>query len=80
MNQIPYYYTEKETDRFKGLDLADRVPEELWMEVCYIVEQVVMEKVMAPHSSTLAGKSHGWRSLVGCHLWGRTESDPTEVT
>ena len=33
LNQIPYYYTEKETDIFKGLDLVDRVPEELWMEV-----------------------------------------------
>ena len=28
----------------------------------------------------LPGKSQGWRSLVGCHLWGRTESDTTEVT
>ena len=33
---------------------------------------------MAPHSSTLAGKSHGWRSLVGCSPWGREESDTTE--
>ena len=32
---------------------------------------------MAPHSSTL-GKSHGWRSLVGCGPWGRYESDMTE--
>ena len=29
-----------------------------------------VEKAMAPHSSTLAGKSHGRRSLVGCSLWG----------
>ena len=29
------------TDRFKGLDLADRVPEELWREVCNIVEEVM---------------------------------------
>ena len=28
----------------------------------------------------LPGESQGWRSLVGCHLWGRTESDTTEVT
>ena len=35
---------------------------------------------MAPHSSTLAWKSHGRRSLVGCRLWGRTESDTTEAT
>ena len=36
------------------------------------------EKAMAPHSSTLAGKSHGRRSLVGCTPWGREESDTTE--
>ena len=28
----------------------------------------------------LPGKSHGWRSLVGCRLWGHTESDTTEAT
>ena len=33
---------------------------------------------MAPHSSTLAWKSHGRRSLVGCSQWGRKESDTTE--
>jgi len=33
---------------------------------------------MAPHSSTLPGKSHGWRSLVGCSPWGRYELDTTE--
>ena len=36
------------------------------------------EKAMAPHSSTLAWKSHGWRSLVGCSPWGHEESDTTE--
>ena len=29
------------------------------------------EKAMAPHSSTLPEKFHGWRSLVGCSPWGR---------
>ena len=33
-----------------------------------------------PTPVLLPGKSHGRRSLVGCHLWGRTESDTTEVT
>ena len=33
---------------------------------------------MAPHSSTLAWKPHGWRSLVGCRLWGHKELDMTE--
>ena len=35
LNQIPY--TAEVTNRFKGLDLADRVPEQLWMEVHNIV-------------------------------------------
>ena len=37
-----------------------------------------LEKAMAPHSSILAWKSHGWRSLVGCSPWVRKESDMTE--
>ena len=36
LNQIPYDYTLEVTNRFKGLDLVDGVPEELWMEVCNI--------------------------------------------
>ena len=39
-----------------------------------------LEKEMATHSIVLTGESQGWWSLVGCHLWGRTESDMTEVT
>ena len=38
------------------------------------------EKAMATHSVFLPGESQGWGSLVGCHLWGHTESDNTEVT
>ena len=34
LNQIPYNYTVEVTNRFKGLDMIDRVPEELWTEVC----------------------------------------------
>ena len=37
LNQIPYDYTVEVTNRFKGLDLMDRGPEELWMEVYDIV-------------------------------------------
>ena len=37
LNQIPYYYTVEVSNRFKGLDLIDRVPEELWMEFHDIV-------------------------------------------
>ena len=39
-----------------------------------------LEKEMATHSSVLPGGSQGRGSLVGCRLWGHTESDTTEVT
>ena len=39
-----------------------------------------LEKEMATHSSVLAWKIPGTGELVGCHLWGRTESDMTEAT
>ena len=41
-NQIPYNYTVEVTNRFKGLDLIERVPEELWVEVCNTVQEVVI--------------------------------------
>ena len=37
LNQIPYNYTVEMTNKFKGLDMIDRVPEEIWMEVCKIL-------------------------------------------
>ena len=43
LNQIPYDYTVEVTNRFKGLDLTDRVSEELWMEVCDIVQEAVIK-------------------------------------
>ena len=39
LNQITYDYTVEVRNRLKGLDLIDRVPEELWMEVCDIVQE-----------------------------------------
>ena len=45
LNQIPYDYTVEVMNRFKGLDLVDRVPEELWTEVCSIVQEVVMKTI-----------------------------------
>ena len=39
LNQIPYDYTVEVTNRFKGLDLIDRVPEILWTEVCDIAQE-----------------------------------------
>ena len=45
LRQIPYYYIVKVTDRFKGLDLIDRVPEELWMEVHNTVQEVAIKTI-----------------------------------
>ena len=45
LNQIPYHYTVEVTNRFKGLDLIDRVPEELWMEVHDIVQEAVIKTI-----------------------------------
>ena len=39
LNQIPDNYTMEIRNKFKGLNLIDRVPDELWMEVCDIVQQ-----------------------------------------
>ena len=45
LNRIPYDYTVEVTNRFKGLDLIDRVPEELWMEVHDIVHEAVIKTI-----------------------------------
>ena len=45
LNQIPYDYTVEVRSRFKGLDLIDRGPDELWMEVRDIVQETGMETI-----------------------------------
>ena len=45
LNQIPCIYTVEVTNRFKGLDLKDRVPEELWTEVHNIVQKAVIKTI-----------------------------------
>ena len=45
LNQIPYYYTVEVTNRFKVLDLVDRVPKELWTEVHDIVQEAVIKTI-----------------------------------
>ena len=45
LNQIPYDYTVEVTNRFKGLDLKDKVPEELWMKVRDIVQEAVIKTI-----------------------------------
>ena len=45
LNQILYDYIVEVRNRFKGLDLMDRVPEELWTEVCDIVQEAVIKTI-----------------------------------
>ena len=45
LNQITYNYTVEVTNRFKGLDLIDRVPEELWTGVHDIVQEAVIKSI-----------------------------------
>jgi len=46
LNQIPYDYTVEVTNRFKGLDLIDRVSEELWTEIHDIVQEAVIKTIL----------------------------------
>ena len=45
LNQIPYDYAVEVMNRFKGLNLVDRVPEELWMEVCHTVQEALTKTI-----------------------------------
>ena len=46
----------------------------------HILRYLLWSRKWEPTPVFLPGESQGWGSLVGCHLWGRTESDTTEVT
>ena len=44
------------------------------------IKMAIRRRQWEPTPVFLPGESQGWGSLVGCHLWGRTESDTTEAT
>ena len=54
LNQIPYDYTVEVRNRFKGLDLIDRVPDELWNEVCDIVQETGIKTIPMEDKSKMA--------------------------
>ena len=58
VNQIPYDYRKEVRNRYKGLDLIDRVPEELWMEVCDMVSVAVIKIIPKKRK----GKKENWLS------------------
>ena len=64
LNQIPYEYTVKVRNRFKGLDLIDRVPDELWMEVHDIVQETGIKTIPVEKKS----KKAKWLSVEALQI------------
>ena len=58
LNQVPYDYTVEVRNRFKGLDLIDRVPDKLWTEVRDIVQEIGIKTI----SMEKKGKKAKWLS------------------
>ena len=54
IDKIHYDYTVEVRNRFKGLDLIDRVPDELWMEVCDIVQEAGSKTIPKKKKSKMA--------------------------
>ena len=63
LNQIPYDYTVKVRNRFKGLDLINRLPDELWTEVLDIVQETGI-KTMPMEKKCKKSKMAVWEGLT----------------
>ena len=71
LSQIPYDYTVKVRNRFKGLDLIDRVPDGLWTEVCDIVQETDQDHL---HGKEMRkSKMALWEGLTNCCEKKRSE-------
>ena len=70
LNQIPYDCTVEVRNRFKGLDLIDRVPEEIWMEVWDVVQKAVIKTI--PKNKKC--KNAKWLSEEALQLAGKEET------
>ena len=64
LNQIPYDYTVEVTNRLKGLDLINRVPEELWTEVRGIVQEGGRDQDLPQEKKCKKGKMVLWGGLT----------------
>ena len=64
LNQIPYNYTVEVRNRFKGLDLIDRVPDELWSEVHYIVQETGIKTIPKKEVMQKKSKMAVWGGLT----------------
>ena len=74
LNQIPYDYIVEVRNRFKGLDLIDRVPEELWMEVHDIVEESGIKTI--PKKKKKKSKKAKWLSEEALQLAEKRKDIP----
>ena len=72
VNQISYDYTVEVTNRFKGLDLIDRMPEELWTEVHDIVQEA-LNKTITSKKEMQKGKMVVWGGLA--NSWEKKRSE-----
>ena len=69
LNQIPYEYTVEVRNRFKGLDVIDRVPDKLWTEVCNIVQETGIKTISKKKKS----KKAKWLSEEALQIAGKQE-------
>jgi len=74
LNQIPYDYTMEVTNRFKGLDLIDRVPDKLWMEVRDIVQETGIKAILRKKKC----KKAKWLSEEAFYVWKEEKSKAKE--
>ena len=76
LNQIPYNYTVEVTNRFKGLDLIDRMPEKLWSEVCDIVQEAGIKTIPKKKKC----KKAKWFSEEALQIAEKRRESESEVT
>ena len=83
LNQTPYDYTVEVSNRFKGLDLIDRVPDELWNEVREIVQEtgiktIPMEKMQKSKMAVWGGLTNSCEKKRSKKQRGKEKIDPFE--
>ena len=78
LNQIPYDSTVEVRNRFKGLDLIDRVPDELWMEVHDTVQETGI-KIIPPKKEMQKSKMAAWGGLTNSCEKKRNEKKKRKV-
>ena len=71
LNQVPYDYTVEVRNRFKGLDLIDRVSDELWMEVFDIIQETGIKTI--PMEKKCQSKMAVWGGLTNSREKKRSE-------